>query len=136
MSHVSANYTMRLDPEAIIECRIQDGAGGKPFPYLDLGYCFTILPSLAQLEKIRDAITACLESPEAKTLLEAEAAKVPIAPRPVKRSGPEPARPTPDVDLMPRIMRSGGMPCGDHTPNCAIWIKQPCDCGIRPGGRR
>ncbi len=133
-SHVSAIYSMRLEPEAPVECRIQNGSSG-PFPYLVLGHSFTVLPSLAQLKAIRDAITACLESPEAKALLAAEAEKAPIHPRPITLNPKvvkqvmdfASSRPTPDVNNN----RNYSEP---HSLGCAIWLNAPCNCGVARAG--
>ncbi len=152
--HVSAIYSMRLEPEAPVECRIQNGSSG-PFPYLVLGHSFTVLPNLAQLAAIRDAITACLESPEAQNLLDAEAEKAPVQPRSIKRS-PEHtdwclsvqpiheegdcncgyskrnSRPTPDVKN--NAVDNNRNYSEPHSLGCAIWLNAPCNCGVARAG--
>jgi len=94
MNNVSAHYILRREPDAEITCGIQASAGGVGFPYLDLGGTFGILPTVQQLIQIRDAINACLETPEAKALM-------PVPLRTVKK------RLGLDVDNNPPIMRSG-----------------------------
>ncbi len=67
-NNVSAHYIMRKEPEAGVDCGISQGGGGG-YPYLDLGGTVGILPTMAQLIQIRDAINTCLETPEAQALL-------------------------------------------------------------------
>lgn len=87
-SYTTASYMMRADPGASVECRVQVprpsvvrelGYMPQPFAFLEMGG-LTVYASVAQLAQIRDAITACLESPEAKALAEAAAKALAEAP--------------------------------------------------------
>ncbi len=82
-NNVSAHYLMRKELDAQVDCGVQTGGAGGSFPFLDLGETVGILPTITQLIQIRDAINACLETPEAQALL-------PVALRTVTRVKPAP----------------------------------------------
>ncbi len=83
-NNISVHYVMRREPDAHVECAIQQGVNGSPaFAFLDIGRSISALPSIEQLIQIRDAISACLETPEAQALL-------PVPLRTVKRANSAP----------------------------------------------